>query len=154
LKEIYTYFHAEEQRHANAELALMRRWGMLQDGKLPEPNINIRLAVQVLDRNADDLPLSILGTIIPLLEVGLDGALLKFLLDEVEDPVCHAVFEKINADESRHLAVDFWVLDLIGHDPWPRLARETFAQVLHPGVMLGLVDFMALIHRMRTNIVA
>ncbi|EUA33322.1 hypothetical protein I553_7732 [Mycobacterium xenopi 4042] len=25
--EIYRYFHAEEQRHANAELALMKRWG-------------------------------------------------------------------------------------------------------------------------------
>ena len=25
LKEMYTYFHAEEQRHANAEMALMRR---------------------------------------------------------------------------------------------------------------------------------
>ena len=25
LREIYTYFHAEEQRHANAEMALMKR---------------------------------------------------------------------------------------------------------------------------------
>ena len=32
LAEIYRYFHAEEQRHANAELALMKRWGML-DGR-------------------------------------------------------------------------------------------------------------------------
>ncbi len=37
-----------------------------------------------------------------MLEVALDGALLKFLLDEVDDPVCHQVFEKINNDESRH----------------------------------------------------
>ena len=34
LAEIYRYFHAEEQRHANAELALMKRWGMLDDGEL------------------------------------------------------------------------------------------------------------------------
>ena len=27
IAEIYWYFHAEEQRHANAELALMKRWG-------------------------------------------------------------------------------------------------------------------------------
>src|SRR5690625_1605385 len=26
LKRIYEHFHAEEQKHANAELALMRRW--------------------------------------------------------------------------------------------------------------------------------
>lgn len=31
LREIYSYFHAEEQRHANAEIALMRRWGMLAE---------------------------------------------------------------------------------------------------------------------------
>ena len=61
------------------------------------------------------MPLSLLGTVIPMLEVALDGALLKFLLDEVHDPVCHQVFEKINNDESRHLAVDFEVLDMIGH---------------------------------------
>ena len=30
LREIYTYFCAEEQRHANAEMALMKRWGMLE----------------------------------------------------------------------------------------------------------------------------
>ena len=115
IAEIYRYFHAEEQRHANAELALMKRWGMLDDGEVPEPNVNIRLAIDWLDRWADDMPLSLLGTVIPMLEVALDGALLKFLLDEVDDPVCHQVFEKINNDESRHLAVDFEVLDMIGH---------------------------------------
>ena len=101
IAEIYRYFHAEEQRHANAELALMKRWGMLEDGEVPEPNVNIRLAIDWLDRWADDMPLSLLGTVIPMLEVALDGALLKFLLDEVHDPVCHQVFEKINNDESR-----------------------------------------------------
>ena len=33
LGDIYKYFHAEEQRHANAELALMKRWGMLDHGE-------------------------------------------------------------------------------------------------------------------------
>jgi hypothetical protein len=35
LAEIYRYFHAEEQRHANAELALMKRWDMLEEGEIP-----------------------------------------------------------------------------------------------------------------------
>ena len=61
LKEIYQYFHAEEQRHANAEMALMRRWGMLDGDTLPEPNINIRLVVEWLDRYADEQPLEVLG---------------------------------------------------------------------------------------------
>ena len=61
----------------------MKRWGMLEDGEIPEPNVNIRLAIEWLDSYADDMPLSVLGTVIPMLEVALDGALLKFLLDEV-----------------------------------------------------------------------
>ena len=73
LAEIYRYFHAEEQRHANAELALMKRWGMLDGGEMPEPNVNIRLAIEWLDRYADDMSLSVLGTVIPMLEVALDG---------------------------------------------------------------------------------
>ncbi len=66
-----------------------------------------------------------LGTVIPMLEVALDGALLKFLLEEVNDPVCHQVFEKINNDESRHLAVDFEVLDMIGHAKIRKARRST-----------------------------
>ena len=133
IAEIYRYFHAEEQRHANAELALMKRWGMLDDGEMPEPNVNIRLAIDWLDRYADDMSLSLLGTVIPMLEVALDGALLKFLLDEVHDPVCHQVFEKINNDESRHLAVDFEVLDMIGNAKARRLLDRLRRQRRLPG---------------------
>lgn len=110
LKEIYRYFHAEEQRHANAELALMRRWGMLDGDDLPEPNINVKLVIDFLDKHADDMSLSFLGTVIPMLEVALDGALIKFVTDEIKDPVAQEVFRKINADESRHLATDYAVM--------------------------------------------
>jgi hypothetical protein len=153
LAEIYRYFHAEEQRHANAELALMKRWGMLSDGEMPEPNINIRLAIQWLDKYADDMPLSILGTVIPMLEVALDGALLKFLLDEVDDPVCHQVFEKINNDESRHIAVDFDVLNMIGNATPRRLAIQFVGNVASPGVIIGALMYAPLLNRMRNNIV-
>ena len=37
LKEIYTYFHAEEQRHANAEMALMKRWACSTATTFPSP---------------------------------------------------------------------------------------------------------------------
>ncbi len=153
IAEIYRYFHAEEQRHANAELALMRRWGMLDGDELPEPNVNIRLAIEWLDRYADEMPLSVLGTVIPMLEVALDGALLKFLLEEVHDPVCHQVFEKINNDESRHIAVDFEVLNMIGHARARRLAIEFVGNVASPGLIVGTVMYIPLLNRMRNNIV-
>ena len=151
IAEIYRYFHAEEQRHANAELALMKRWGMLEDGEVPEPNVNIRLAIDWLDRWADDMPLSLLGTVIPMLEVALDGALLKFLLDEVQDPVCHQVFEKINNDESRHLAVDFEVLDMIGHAKIRRLLIDFVGHNATPGLVIGAVMGAPLINRIRNE---
>lgn len=153
LAEIYRYFHAEEQRHANAELALMQRWGMLADGEIPEPNVNIRLAIDWLDRFGDDMPLSVLGTVIPMLEVALDGALLKFLLDEVEDPVCHQVFEKINNDESRHIAVDFEVLNLLGHATTRRLLIDLVGKTASPGLVVGMAMYIPLLNRMRNNIV-
>ena len=154
LTQIYTWFHAEEQRHANAELALMKRWGMLEGDEVPEPNVNIRLAVEWLDTHADKMPLSVLGTVIPMLEVALDGALLKFLLEEVHDPVCHQVFDKINADESRHLAVDFAVLDLLGHARARRLVIDSVGSTLSPRVLIGLLVYIPLLSRMRDNIAA
>ncbi|BBY53126.1 ferritin-like domain-containing protein [Mycobacterium koreense] len=153
LAEVYRYFHAEEQRHANAELALMKRWGMLDDGEFPEPNVNIRLAMQWLDDYADDMPLSVLGTVIPMLEVALDGALLKFLLDEVDDPVCHQVFEKINNDESRHIAVDFAVLELIGHATTRKLMIEFVGNIATPGVIIGALMAVPLFNRVRNEII-
>jgi rubrerythrin len=154
IAEIYRYFHAEEQRHANAELALMKRWGMLDDGEMPEPNVNIRLAVDWLDRFADGMSLAVLGTVIPMLEVALDGALLKFLLEEVHDPVCHQVFEKINNDESRHLAVDFEVLDMIGNAKARKLAVDFIGSVASPGLIIGTIMYVPLLNRVRNEIVA
>ncbi|MEO6473423.1 MAG: ferritin-like domain-containing protein [Aeromicrobium sp.] len=152
LKEIYTYFHAEEQRHANAELALMRRWDMLDGDKIPEPNINVRLAIEWLDKYADSTSLSVLGTVIPMLEVALDGALVKFLMDEVDDPICHEVFKKINADESRHLAVDFEVLDILGHARLRKILIDFAGGVLSPSLLIGAIMYIPLLNRMRDNI--
>ncbi|TVP59075.1 MAG: ferritin-like domain-containing protein [Halomonadaceae bacterium] len=154
LKEIYTYFHAEEQRHANAEMALMKRWGMLEGDELPEPNINLRLTIEWLDRYSDDMPLEVLGSVIPMLEIALDGALLKFLLDEVSDPVCHQVFEKINADEARHLGVDFHVMEMLGQGRFHQLAVKTIGTVANPKLILGVLAYAPLLNRMRDNIVA
>lgn len=154
LAEIYRWFHAEEQRHANAELALMRRWGMLDDGRsVPEPNNNIRLVFNWLDRFADDLPMGVLGSVIPLLEVALDGALLKFLLDEVSDPLCHEVFDRINNDESRHLAVDFHVLGQLGGGTSQDQIRTVLRSLSNPGVLTSIPIAIPLFAKMRDNLV-
>mgnify|MGYP003471703783 CR=1 FL=1 len=153
LKEIYTYFHAEEQRHANAEMALMRRWGMLDGDEIPEPNINLRLVIEWLDKYSDDMPLETLGSVIPMLEIALDGALCKFLLDSVKDPVCHQAFEKINDDESRHLGVGFTVLEMQGHGKLYQLVLKAIGTLMRPTLILGILSYLPLLNRMRDNIV-
>jgi hypothetical protein len=154
LRTIYRYYHAEEQRHANAEMALMRRWGMLDGDEVPEPSINIRLVIDWLDTCADDQPIEVLGSVIPMLEIALDGALVKFLLDEVQDPLCHAVFAKINADEARHLGVGFHVLEELGRGPLWKLGIEFAGRLLSPRLLLGILAYLPLLNRMRDNLVA
>jgi len=154
LKQIYQYFHAEEQKHANAELALMRRWGMIEADEMPMPNNNIRLVIEWLDRYSDGMPLSTLGTVIPALETALDGALVKFLLDEVSDPLCHEVFRHINSDESRHLAVGFQVLDMLGAGPMRKIVIEGAGTLMRPSLMLGILVYSPLLTRMISNITA
>jgi hypothetical protein len=153
LKEIYTYFHAEEQRHANAEMALMKRWGMLDGDTLPEPNINLRLVIEWLDKYADEQPLEALGSVIPMLEIALDGALCKFLLDTVNDPVCHQVFAKINDDEARHLGVGFSVMEMQGFGKMHRLLIKFGGTLLSPSLLLGIAVYFPLLSRMRDNLV-
>ena len=153
LREIYSYFHAEEQRHANAEMALMKRWGMLDGDEIPEPNINLRLVIEWLDRYADEMPLYVLGTVVPMLEIALDGALCKFLLDTVDDPVCHQAFEKINDDESRHLGVGFSVMEMQGHGATYIKTVKMLAPLLDPRLLLGIASYFPLLNKMRDNIV-
>ncbi len=154
LAQIYRYFHAEEQRHANAELALMRRWGMLDGDEIPEPNINVKLVIDFLDKHADEMSLSFLGTVIPMLEVALDGALIKFVTDEIEDPVAQEVFKKINADESRHLATDYAVMELLGHSGARKLAIDLVGGWVKPSFIVGVLSYVPLLNKMRDNIVA
>ncbi|MFF0490227.1 ferritin-like domain-containing protein [Nocardia sp. NPDC003482] len=154
LREIYRYFHAEEQRHANAELALMRRWNMLDGDEIPEPNINVKLVIDFLDKYSDGMSLSFLGTVIPMLEVALDGALIKFITDEIADPVAQEVFKKINSDESRHLATDYAVMELLGHAEARKLLIDLVGGWAKPSLLIGVLSYIPLLNKMRDNIVA
>lgn len=154
LKSIYEHFHAEEQKHANAELALMRRWGMLENDEVPPPSVNVQLVITWLDKFSDGMSLSILGTVIPMLEVALDGALIKFITDEVKNPVAQEVFKRINSDESRHLAVDFEVMDILGHADMRKLVVDFVGSWMNPALIVGTLSYFPLLNKMRDNIVA
>jgi len=63
------------------------------------------------------------------------------------------VFEKINNDESRHLVVDFEVLDMIGHATARRLAIQLVGNAATPGLIIGLLMYVPLLNRVRNEIV-
>lgn len=155
LQAIYRHFEVEEERHASAELALMRRWGLAQPGEIPVANINIRLVIAWLDRYSDSIDFATLTCVIAMLEVALDGALVKFLLDEIEDPVCHEAFVHINRDESRHLAVDFHVMEEVGERSaqGPRALARFALRGLEPRRVAGLLAYVPLLSSMRDNLV-
>jgi hypothetical protein len=113
-KAIFTSFAADEQRHADAERELMVRWGIAGRRQRPPPNPSVARLLDALERTADRVHPSVFAAIVPMTELVLDGALVKYLTRTVDDPVCQAVFEKINADEARHLAMDFYMLEYYG----------------------------------------
>ena len=115
-ERIFRTFAIDEQRHADAELALMARWGMIPRGETPTPNLNAANLIEALLKNAHNVHPSVFSAIIPLTELVLDGALVKYLEASIDDPLCHEVFLKINADEARHLAMDFHMLEHYGRE--------------------------------------
>jgi hypothetical protein len=154
LKQMYIYFHAEEQRHANAEMALMKRWGMLPvDGSMPQPSKNLLLALVALDNCADKVSLFAMAAVIPMLEITLDGALCTFLLDSVEDPICHRTFDLINDDESRHLGVGFSVMEMQGHNKSTIELIKMLGGVLNRRSLIAFTTYFPLLNKMRDNVV-
>lgn len=115
-RAIFESFSTDEARHAEAERLLMVRWGILGKGARPVPNPNVRRLLATLERSATKVHPSVFSAIVPMTELVLDGALVKYLVRVVDDPICHRVFEGINADEARHLAMDFHMLEYYGRE--------------------------------------
>ena len=99
------------------------------------------------------MPFYILGAVIPMLEIALDGALCKFLLDTVDDPVCHQAFELINGDESRHLGVGFSVMEMTGYGKTTIELMKMVMPLVDPRLLLGIAAYVPLLNKMRDNIV-
>jgi hypothetical protein len=113
-RAIFASFAEDEARHAEAERRLMIRWGMLGRRQRPQPNPSVAKLLDVLERDAHRVHPSVFAAIIPMTELVLDGALVKFLTRVVDDPLCDQVFEHVNADEARHIAMDFYMLEHYG----------------------------------------
>ena len=153
LHDIFTSFAVDEQRHADAELLLMRRWGIVAKNEVPAPNSNTRNLITSLERVAHRVHPAVYSAIIPFTELVLDGALVKHLDSTIQDPLCAEVFRRINADEARHLAVDFYMLERYGGQDPRRTRASTLLAGAHPLVLYALLlGYLPMLARGRPNI--
>jgi len=139
LREIYESFAIDERRHADAEQRLMLRWGMIDRDERPTPNPSARIALEFLTERGEEIPFAIYATLLPMFEVVLDGALIKFLDASVSDPICRRVFENVNRDEARHLAVDYHTLEVLGGRAGYGTALRAAGALLRPSALYMLV---------------
>ncbi len=112
-KEIYRLFELDETRHADAEMLMAKRYGV---GWKDLP-LETRLMFRYLRGNFEK-PTQMLyeftSAQIILFEIGLDAILIPALKTMISDPLQAEVFRRIDIDESRHLAMDYWLLERRG----------------------------------------
>jgi len=114
-KTIFQLIALDEQRHADAEVELAKRLGVIW-GDLPSP---VRLMFKRFGqdiRSASRKPISRLlhefaASGVPVAELALDTLLLPALKKMSDDSLLMEVFKLIDRDEARHIAMDYWLLE-------------------------------------------
>lgn len=156
LKSVFDTFIADENRHAEAQRKLMERWGMVDKGATPNPNVNIDLLIRTIEKYPNRIHPSVLSAILPMTELVLDGTFVRFIIKSFEkDPLTKKVYKKINEDEARHLAIDFFVVEKFGHECSMRTNVKHLMSVLaRPSSMYTfLLGYIPLLSRARKSMI-
>lgn len=110
LVEIFESFVRDEVRHAQVAKALARHYDVHgYQTYVPNPHMQ-KFAPAFVDAIRYLTP-EIANVYITTGEILLDVALLRSLDDFVDDHACSAAMKLINRDESRHIAVDFHMVE-------------------------------------------
>lgn len=113
--KVFEIFSEDEERHADAELAMAKRLGV-EWKDLPW---TARRMFKLLKKDIESLPEKEIGrwlhnvncSSIMFFEFGLDAIVLPVLKDMTDDELQDKVWAKIDKDESRHLAMDYWLIE-------------------------------------------
>jgi len=115
LQEIFATFVVDEERHAEVAARLARHYDVHQyrsyamDEGLLHFRPHFLAAIELL-------PPEIANGYVTAGELLLDVALLRSLDDYVDDAMSHQAMELINRDESRHIAIDFHMIEVYSSD--------------------------------------
>jgi rubrerythrin len=138
LKKIFGTFVVDEERHAQCAEQLARHYDVHQYRDYRVNEHLERFAPHFIDA-VHYLSAEIANAYITTGELLLDIALLRSLDDYVSDDMSHQAMERINRDESRHIAVDYhmveyysspqYLLDRAAEPtrPWPEKLRGWWA---------------------------
>jgi hypothetical protein len=124
LKRIFTTFVIDEERHARVAERLARFYDVHRYRSYVE-NPNLTRFRPHFIAAIRHVSAEIANAYITSGEILLDVALLRSLDDFVADEMSHRAMELINRDESRHIAVDFHMVEHYVSDEYIRERRRT-----------------------------
>jgi hypothetical protein len=125
LAAIFATFHTDEQRHSHAAARLADYFDV-HHYRVYTPNVSMLRFIPAFVNLIESVHPAYATNFILGGELILDVALLRGLNAYVDDPVSRAVVEKINQDESRHIAMDMHMTEYFarhalgstGASPW------------------------------------
>lgn len=131
LKKIFKTFVRDEARHARAAEMLARYYDV-HHYQSYEQSESLRAFTPHFVDAVKHLSPDIANAYITGGELILDVALLRSIDDHVHDDMSASAMELINRDESRHIAIDFHMIEYYASDAWaakrraspPRALRE------------------------------
>jgi hypothetical protein len=124
LKEIFTTFVVDEQRHAQCADRLADHYDVHHYRKYSQNEHLERFRPHFINA-VQHFSAEIANAYITSGELLLDIALLRSLDDYVDDDMCHQAMQLINRDESRHIAIDFHMVEYYTSEQYQRdLAAE------------------------------
>lgn len=120
LAAIFDSFVVDEERHSAAALRLCRHYDV---HRYQHYDLNPHLVrfKRPFVEAVHHLPPDIANAYITAGELLLDVALLRSLDDFVDDEMSHAAMKLINRDESRHIAMDYYMVEFYStteYDAW------------------------------------
>lgn len=124
LKEIFKTFIADEVRHSRVAERLAAHYDVHQYRKYERNPHLVRFSKHFV-KACHYLSPEIANAYITTGELLLDIALLRSLDDFVDDEMSHRAMRLINRDESRHIAIDYYMVEYYASEEYERkLAQE------------------------------
>ncbi len=136
--DIYHLFEVDELRHAEAEIRLAARYGVYWSD-LPLASRWMFKELEGVMKHSTVGHHELSSATILLFELALDSILIPALKSLTSDPIQTDVFRRIDQDESRHLAMDYWLLDRKGASQKGKTFRDVVEQAEGGRSMLGRI---------------